>query len=136
MEKFATDFPLAYRIDIQQGTVIDQSMVDQLRPGMDKRQVRFVMGTPLLVDVFHDERWDYFYSMKEGRDDAQVLRVSLYFEDDGLTRVSGDFKPNPVSAEELAQRDALVVVPILPEEKKSLFARIFSKLGFADEDDL
>ncbi len=57
-------FPGVYRIDIPQGNVITQEMVDQLQPGMTKRQVRFVMGTPLVVDTFNQERWDYLHSME------------------------------------------------------------------------
>ena len=59
-------FPGAYKIDIQQGNVITQEMVDQLRPGMTRAQVQYVMGTPLLEDTFNKDRWDYVYSMQPG----------------------------------------------------------------------
>jgi len=136
MQRIADNFPLVYRIDVQQGNVVDQTNVDQLRPNMPKRQVRFVMGTPLLVDVFHDERWDYIYRLKPGKGDIEHYRVSLFFEEDALIRVAGDLKPNPIAGEDLENREALVVVPVLPEQKKGLLDRVLGWFGFAEEDDL
>ena len=60
------DFPGVYKIAIPQGNIITQDMVDQLRPGMSKRQVIFVMGTPLVRDPFFQDRWDYVYSFQPG----------------------------------------------------------------------
>ena len=57
-----------YSPDIQQGNVVTQEEINKLEPGMSKAQVRYLLGTPLLVDVFHQDRWDYIYSMQEGRD--------------------------------------------------------------------
>jgi outer membrane protein assembly factor BamE len=56
-----------YRIDVQQGNVLTQEMVSQLRPGLSKDQVRFILGTPVLTDMFHANRWDYAYRLKKGR---------------------------------------------------------------------
>ena len=53
------NLPLLYKIDIQQGNVIEQEMLDKLQPGMDKDQVQFIMGTPVIVDPFHKDRWEY-----------------------------------------------------------------------------
>ena len=58
----AIRIPFVYRIDIYQGNIFSQEMVDQLKPGMTKRQVAFIMGTPLVEDAFHSDRWDYVYS--------------------------------------------------------------------------
>ena len=52
-------FPGVYKVDIQQGNVVTQDMIDQLRPGMTRKQVRFIMGNPLITDTFHANRWDY-----------------------------------------------------------------------------
>ena len=60
------DFPGVYKISIPQGNIITQEMVDQLRPGMTKRQVIFVMGTPLVRDPYHQDRWDYVYNFQPG----------------------------------------------------------------------
>lgn len=86
-------FPGVYRIDIQQGNIVTQEMIDQLQPGMTKRQVRFIMGTPLVVDTFEPERWDYVHSMDRKGKRPEEKRVSLYFEKDVLVRISGDLAP-------------------------------------------
>jgi outer membrane protein assembly factor BamE len=87
---------LIYRIDVQQGNVINQDMVAQLKPGMDEKQVRYIMGNPLAVSVFHQhstrQRWDYFYSYKKGWDEAQTRRLTLHMENGVLTRIDGDIE--------------------------------------------
>ena len=80
----ATHFPGVYTLDIQQGNIIDQEMVDQLRPNMSKRQVLYIMGTPMLVDVFDKQRWDYIYSNQPGGDDRVQKRITLFFNGDKL----------------------------------------------------
>lgn len=79
-----------YRIDIRQGNYVTQDMMSQLKPGMSKDQVRFVLGTPLLTDIFHGERWDYIYRFQAGRGDLQQRRFAVFFEDGKLARVAGD----------------------------------------------
>ncbi|MDD2055095.1 outer membrane protein assembly factor BamE [Pseudomonas putida] len=87
-------FPGVYKIDIQQGNVVTQDMIDQLRPGMTRRQVRFIMGNPLLTDTFHANRWDYLYSLQPGGGERQQERISVVFNaDDQLVSLSGDFMP-------------------------------------------
>jgi outer membrane protein assembly factor BamE len=87
-------FPGVYKIDIQQGNVVTQDMIDQLRPGMTRRQVRFIMGNPLLTDTFHADRWDYLYSLQPGGGERQQERVSLIFNgNDQLVSLAGDFMP-------------------------------------------
>lgn len=87
-------FPGVYKIDIQQGNVVTQDMIDQLRPGMTRRQVRFIMGNPLLVDTFHANRWDYLYSLQPGGGVRQQERMSVLFNgNDQLVGLSGDFMP-------------------------------------------
>ena len=93
--------PGVYKIDVQQGNVVTQDMVDQLRPGMTQRQVRFIMGTPLIQDTFHPERWDYLYSLKSGRSDRVQERISLNFDDNRLVGLSGDFVPGASTDEEI-----------------------------------
>ncbi|TLX62883.1 outer membrane protein assembly factor BamE [Stutzerimonas nosocomialis] len=87
-------FPGVYKVDIQQGNVVTQDMIDQLRPGMTRRQVRFIMGNPLITDTFHANRWDYVYSIQPGGSRRQQERMSLIFSDnDQLIGLSGDFVP-------------------------------------------
>lgn len=82
-----------YKMDIQQGNVVTPKMMMQLRPGMTKSQVRFIMGTPLLVDSFHTDRWDYFYQMRKDGRIIEQRRVTLEFEGDSLAHVRGDVIP-------------------------------------------
>lgn len=89
------DFPGVYKISIPQGNIITQEMVDQLRPGMTKRQVIFVMGTPLVRDPYHQDRWDYVYNFQPGGGERGQERLSVVFEDDQLVSFSGDFEPTP-----------------------------------------
>ena len=89
------DFPGVYKISIPQGNIITQDMVDQLRPGMTKRQVIFVMGTPLVRDPYHQDRWDYVYNFQPGGGERGQERLSVVFEDDQLLSISGDFEPTP-----------------------------------------
>ncbi|MGA1073214.1 MAG: outer membrane protein assembly factor BamE, partial [Pseudohongiellaceae bacterium] len=89
------DFPGVYKISIPQGNIITQEMVDQLRPGMTKRQVIFVMGTPLIRDPYHQDRWDYVYNFQPGGGERGQERLSVLFENDQLVSLSGDFEPTP-----------------------------------------
>jgi len=99
-------FPGVYKIDIQQGNVVTQDMIDQLRPGMTRRQVRFIMGNPLLVDTFHADRWDYLYSLQPGGGQRQQERITLFFNpSDQLASLSGDFKPG-VSRDQAIMKDS------------------------------
>jgi len=89
-------FPGVYKIDIQQGNVVTQDMIDELRPGMSKAQVRYIMGNPLITDTFHAKRWDYLYSLQTGSGETSQKRMALYFnEQDQLIAVSGDFRLKP-----------------------------------------
>lgn len=79
-----------FKIDVRQGNYVSQDMVAQLKPGQTKDQVRFILGTPLVADIFHAERWDYIYSFKPGRGEAQLRRFAVFFVDNKLARVAGD----------------------------------------------
>lgn len=79
-----------YRIDVRQGNYVDQSMVSQLRKGMSRDQVRFALGTPLVVDPFRTDRWDYVYLFKPNRGPAERRVISVFFEGDRLDRLEGD----------------------------------------------
>ncbi|MEO8145937.1 MAG: outer membrane protein assembly factor BamE [Betaproteobacteria bacterium] len=83
-----------YRMVIQQGNFISQEMVAQLKPGMTKEQVRFILGTPLVTDIFHADRWDYvfFRELANGKRDQRNL--SVVFEKEKLVRVLGDLMPS------------------------------------------
>ena len=87
-------FPGVHKIDIQQGNVITQDMIDQLQPNMTMRQVRFIMGTPLITDTFQNNRWDYLYSIQVAGGTRKQERISLIFDDNQqLLGLAGDFMP-------------------------------------------
>lgn len=83
-----------YRIDVRQGNFVTQEMVAQLKTGQTKDQVRFILGTPLVADMFHADRWDYVYRFQPGHGEAQQRRVVVYFADGKLTHVAGDVVPS------------------------------------------
>ena len=83
-----------YRIDVQQGNALNQEQVAQLRPGLSKDQVRFLLGTSLLTDTFHADRWDYVYRLRRGSaSEVESRRLTVFFQDGKLTRVAGDVVP-------------------------------------------
>ena len=88
------NLPGVYSLDIQQGNIINQEMIDQLRPNMTKRQVLYIMGSSMLVDIFHQKRWDYLYSEQPGGEARKQKRLSLFFNGDKLIGVQGDFRPS------------------------------------------
>jgi len=79
-----------YSIDIRQGNYVTQEMVALLSPGMTEEQVRFIMGSPLLVDPFHANRWDYVYRFAAQGKVTETRRVTLLFKDSKLSSVEGD----------------------------------------------
>ena len=87
-------FPGVYRINVEQGNVVTEEMVEQLRPGLNRRQVRYIMGTPLIEDSFHEDRWDYRYLLRNGNELLSETQLTLWFEEDELVRVEGPDAPN------------------------------------------
>jgi outer membrane protein assembly factor BamE len=83
---------LLYKIDIQQGNVITQEMVDKLKPGMTRSQVRFALGSPMISDAFHENRWDYVYRVDQKGQLVEQRNLTVFFEDDKLARMAGTFK--------------------------------------------
>lgn len=111
-----------YRIDIRQGNYVDQEMLSQLRRGMTRDQVRYVLGSPLVVDVFRKDRWDYVYRFRPGRGDVQQRVISLYFDGDVLDRVEGDVavaqggETGEAAAVAAQSRSRVVEIPPLEED--------------------
>ena len=79
-----------YRMEIQQGNFVSQEMVSQLKPGMTKDQVRFVLGTPLVTDIFHPDRWDYVYWREAANGSREQRKLTVLFDKGTLARVDGD----------------------------------------------
>jgi outer membrane protein assembly factor BamE len=105
-----------YRIEIQQGNFVSQEMVSKLKPGMSKDQVRFVLGTPLITDSFHAERWDYVFRRQRANSDVlEQRKIAVFFEDGKLKRIDGDVREAPTEA--AAAPAAVPAAPQPPQEK-------------------
>lgn len=132
-----------YKIDVQQGNVLTQDMVAQLKPGQTREQVRFILGSPLIADIFHRDRWDYVYRFREGRSGKVVSRqFSVFFDaNDRLVRVAGDVES--AGFEELAapasktrvldlgsvSADVVEQTPLPPPEAPGFFRRMLNRIG-------
>ena len=85
-----------YRLNIAQGNLVEQEDLDQVEVGMTRNQVRFLLGTPMIDDPFHQDRWDYIYYLKIGRKDATFKRwVSVIFEEGIVSEIRKDQELNP-----------------------------------------
>jgi outer membrane protein assembly factor BamE len=94
----AVSLPLAgcgliYKVDVQQGNLFDKATVDALKPGMTKRQVLLVMGSPSVVSPFDQDLWHYVSTIRRGRTLMESKDLTLYFKDDALVRIDGDYFP-------------------------------------------
>lgn len=133
-----------YRPDVQQGNVISQAMVDQLEQGMSKRQVLNILGTPLVVDPFHSDRWDYLFTFRKGskttiQDQSQL---TVFFENEQLTLIhhggptNSGISPGSEAQTTAIQPDESIVVKADSEQlkapgapkKKGLLGRTWDKL--------
>ena len=130
-----------YKIDIQQGNVLTQEMVSQLKPGLTKDQVRFILGTPVLMDMFHANRWDYVYRLQKGSTgEVEMRKFSTFFDaSDRLVRVGGDVAAlqasdmsavpvNKMREIDLGSVAEGTVAP--PIEEKGFFGKIMESVGF------
>lgn len=93
----------AHKIDIQQGNAVSLETLDKVKPGMDRDQVRFIMGTPLLTDPFHQDRWDYYYSMRKGRKPLDRYGATFYFTGNTLERIE---RFGPIPATDISRETA------------------------------
>ena len=85
-----------YRQNIAQGNLIEQEDLDQVEIGMTRNQIRFLLGTPMIDDPFHKDRWDYVYYLKIGRKDATFKRwISIHVEDDLVSEIQKDQELDP-----------------------------------------
>jgi outer membrane protein assembly factor BamE len=105
-----------YRPDVQQGNIITKDMVEQLRTGMTRDQVRFLLGTPMLTDIFHQDRWDYPYVLLRRRtDELQIRKLYVVFEDGRLARYVSDPMPTePLADNLILGHKEVIVAPVAP----------------------
>lgn len=131
-----------YKIDVQQGNVLTQDMVAQLKPGQTREQVRFILGSPLIADIFHRDRWDYVYRFREGRSgQVESRKFSVFFDANGqLERVAGDVelasveeltlpasKMRMVDLGSIGEDGAAETLP--PPEEPGFFRRMLNRIG-------
>ena len=84
---------LIYKVDAQQGNLFDKAAVESLSPGMSKRQVLLIMGSPAVISPFNQDRWDYVSTMRRGRGKMESKDLVLHFENDSLVKIDGDYFP-------------------------------------------
>ena len=109
-----SNIQIGHRIDVQQGNALDPENGARLKPGLSRSQVRFLLGTPLLVDPFRTDRWDYVYLFYQAGTLVERKRVSLIFEGDTLVRIEGDV-PAEVLATPVPNAAPAVPASPLPE---------------------
>ena len=117
-----------FKMDIQQGNVVTSKMLLQLRPGMTKSQVKFVMGSPLIIDSFHLNRWDYFYQLRQAGKVVEQRRVILDFEKELLARIRGDVVPQGSNSDAVGLSNDVEMngtrVPSKITEKEGVFENL------------
>jgi outer membrane protein assembly factor BamE (lipoprotein component of BamABCDE complex) len=85
-----------YRLDIQQGNLLKEDAVDQVTIGMSRSAVQFLLGTPMIADAFHQDRWDYAYYLRHGHSRELEKRwIIVYFADDRVTDIERNLTLNP-----------------------------------------
>lgn len=85
-----------FRIDIQQGNLIEEDSIDQIAIGMSRSAVQFLLGTPMIADAFHQDRWDYAYYLRPGRSRDVFQRwLIVHFENDRVVRLERDLELQP-----------------------------------------
>ena len=108
----------AHKIEIQQGNVVTQDQLNQLRPGLERRQVRALLGAPLLSDPFHPDRWDYYYSMSRGEELNNRYRLTIFFIGDRVARFEkeGEFPAEEYQRPLDEKDDSQTQEPLQPED--------------------
>ena len=125
--------PGVYRINVQQGNDVSQEMINKVHIGMSKSQITFILGTPLLIDTFHPDRWDYLYSFHPGNGKREQRHITLFFSDDTLDNITGDIRiVDYADLTESERQDSNVVVP-LGKKKVGIFQRILNGVGLGDD---
>ena len=122
--RWVPDFMEPYRPDVQQGNVVTKEMADQLANGMTRDQVRFLLGTPALVSVFRQDRWDYVYLLKRGvGSEVQSRRLTVYFKDSRVERFESDQMPPEALADNLILGRNPKPAPKAPPREEPLRSR-------------
>jgi outer membrane protein assembly factor BamE len=127
------ELSLVHSPDIEQGNIITPEMVALLEPGMSERQVRFALGTPMLIDVFHEARWDYLLSIKRRNEAIEIKRFSVFFEAQRLTRYQGDIEAAENVESKQEKRELVANVPDYDGDF-GILQRLWYSLGLGEPD--
>ncbi len=125
------NLPFVYKMTVQQGNILTEEMVHGLKPGMTKHQVSLVLGTPLLTDFFHANRWDYVYTIQRGHQPMKTHSLTLHFQDDVLVRVDGT-PPSDGKGASPESKEIVVSVPDY-EKHKGLLERSLDSIRLNQE---
>ncbi|RID97766.1 outer membrane protein assembly factor BamE [Simplicispira hankyongi] len=110
-----------YRVEVVQGNFVSREQVQALQPGMGRQQVREILGTPLLTSLFHDDRWEYVFTLKRPGVDAQTRKLTVYFKGDALDHFEGDEMPTESDfVASLETRKGKGKVPVLEATEQQL----------------
>lgn len=127
--------PGVYRVDIQQGNVIEQEMLDKLKPGMSMDQVHFIMGTPTIVDPFRQDRWEYLYTFSKGGKRRQQRHITIYFEEDKLAYLEGSVVEGIRKPPEEYRKERKTVDVPNTRKKKGFFSKLVNVIPFVGDDE-
>ena len=123
-----------YKLDVNQGNYITQDQVEKLKVGQTRAQVRSALGTPLLADAFHGNRWDYIYEFNRQGRTLERRRFTVYFTDDKLARWEGDeMPPSPIEVARSGGGDAVLDKSLSTAPKtgeENWFVALLKKLGW------
>lgn len=110
-----------YKIDIVQGNFVSREQVEALQPGMGRQQVRDILGTPLVTSLFHNDRWEYVFTLKRPGVEVQTRKLTVYFQGDSFVRSEGDEMPSESEfVATLGARTGLPKVPVLEATEAQL----------------
>lgn len=113
-----------YRLDVQQGNVITDEMIDKLKPGMSQKTVKSILGTPLVTDPFHKDRWDYYYGYRSGsKKTEEHHHITVIFENKKFFRVEGDLSKVVKTKVDDSSIDLKI-----PKENPGLLGRTWDKI--------
>jgi outer membrane protein assembly factor BamE len=113
--------PVLYVPEVVQGNFISREQKEYLKPGLSRQQVKEVLGTPLVSSVFHDQRWDYVFTIRRQGVPPQSFSLSVWFKGDLLERISGDELPSETEfVTQLVAKKAGIKVPELEAKEEDL----------------
>ena len=119
-QRFASSLT-PYKVEVVQGNFVSKEQVDALKPGLTRQQVRDTLGTPLVASMFHNDRWDYVFTLRRQGVEPQSRKLTVYFKGDVLERFEGDTMPSEAEfVATLGSKRSKAKVPVLEASEDSL----------------